>query len=469
MISPTSSIPQLSLELTEKIISTLWSSPLSTHERAILVKASPLISRLWNNIFGRVYYEDIHILSSAHGLQFLDLLHGTLSISERRLLDQLCRSITIEHANRSLLPGPESEKEQPLGLVIRSILNDIFLSPDRLPYLRCISFQLENYLMETIFSRDKFYCLAPQVRELKFSFTYSDDIDPLVVQAIKSRASETFDLGISTMLDVQLLKVLGASAGVTRELLAACGGLENLREFEQDAWATKREPIPSTLHHASPIYTGGCDNDTEDDDDVDEVFYKSNKGGNSWAGCEAALASSFTKEELIRTMSAFHCGEQVSPCTRSSSDDSSSVGDWYPTTDASIWFDSSLDSSSMSSSWASVAEEKHTVPLPAVRHRPRFPDTRWNWLRGRCDQGYRCQYVHGNLEYDDEPSEKIIAQPPAQNKLFSNWAFTIHDHIKVRVGLGFAVESITTGFETPWIHISGLPAEVTTDELTHLL
>ncbi|KAK1221076.1 hypothetical protein PQX77_016123 [Marasmius sp. AFHP31] len=304
MTSPASSIPQLPVELTEKIISTLWSSPLSTHERATLAKASPLVSRSWNDIFNRVYYKDIHILSSAHGLQFLDLLHGTLSISKRRLLDQLCRSVTIEHANRSLLPGPESEKEQPLGLVIRSILNDIFLSPGRLPYLRRISFQLENYLMETIFSHNKFYYLAPQVRELEFNFTYGDDTDPLVVQAIKTRTSETFDLGISTMLNVQALKVLGASAGVTRELLAACGGLENLRDFGQDAWTAKREPISPIPHQASPVYTGGSDG-TEDDDDVGEVFYDCNEGSNSWVGCEGALANSLTKEELIRMMSAF--------------------------------------------------------------------------------------------------------------------------------------------------------------------
>ncbi|KAJ8095224.1 hypothetical protein PM082_010446 [Marasmius tenuissimus] len=173
---------------------------------------------------------------------------------------------------------------------------------------------------------------------------------------------------------------------------------------------------------------------------------------------------------LPNLVNTSHDSDSASITHQSSSDDSSSVEDWYPTTDATVWFDSSFDSSSMSSSWASVAEEKHTVPLPAVRRRPRFPDTCWDWLRGRCNRGYDCQHVHGDLEYDDEPpSEKMIAQPPAQNKLFSNWAFTIHDHIKVRVGPGFAVESVTTGFETPWIHISGLPADLATDELTRLL
>ncbi|KAK1221074.1 hypothetical protein PQX77_016121 [Marasmius sp. AFHP31] len=237
-----------------------------------------------------------------------------------------------------------------------------------------------------------------------------------------------------------------------------------------------RKPLEDTRERTGQFRKGGRRKDGEKGMGTSKVHdrevYSTHSRGPSFAGSKSPLAPESLRITICLPNLADtpHDTDSTSITHQSPSDDSSSsVGDWYPTTDASVWFDSSFDSSSMSSSWASIAEEEHTVPLPAARRRPRFPDTCWNWLRGRCDQGYRCQYVHGDLEYDDEPSEKIIAQPPAQNKLFSNWAFTIHDHIKVRVGPGFAVESVTTGFETPWIHISGLPTEVTTDELARLL
>ncbi|KAL0569785.1 hypothetical protein V5O48_012177 [Marasmius crinis-equi] len=88
----------------------------------------------------------------------------------------------------------------------------------------------------------------------------------------------------------------------------------------------------------------------------------------------------------------------------------------------------------------------------------------WN-QRNNNDDGYRRRDSEMGLVYAKDPAPP----PPYQNKLFSQWSFTVHDHIKVRLGPGLAVESVTTGFETPWIHISGLSPGITTDELTRLL
>ncbi|KAG7093598.1 hypothetical protein E1B28_007264 [Marasmius oreades] len=247
----------LPTELCQEIISTLWASPLSPSERAAFIKSSLLVSRTWNAIFTRVSSRDVHILSSSHGLQFIDLLLGNTRTFHLQLLDQLCHSITIQHSNKALLPGPENEKDQPLGLVIYAILDIIFMSPDRLPSLRRISFNLENYLMETIFTRNKFLYLPPQIEELEFGFSYSDDTDPLVIQAIKSRSYELFDIPPHSMTHIRKLRVLGTSSGVAKELLEACGGYSNLELFEQDAWKdasvtkTWQTPVFSTSESSS--------------------------------------------------------------------------------------------------------------------------------------------------------------------------------------------------------------------------
>ncbi|KAK0446056.1 uncharacterized protein EV420DRAFT_1622606 [Desarmillaria tabescens] len=46
---------------------------------------------------------------------------------------------------------------------------------------------------------------------------------------------------------------------------------------------------------------------------------------------------------------------------------------------------------------------------------------------------------------------------------------SIHDHIKVRYAAGFEVQSISTGFETPWLFLEYLPATVTLEDVTQLL
>ncbi|KAG7093611.1 hypothetical protein E1B28_007276 [Marasmius oreades] len=304
----TTAPPQLPVELSEQIILTLWSSSLSLSERATLIKSSLLVSRTWNAIFTRVSSMDVHILSSSHGLQFVDVLLGNAGIYRLQMLDHLCQSITIQHANKSLLPGPENEREQPLGMVIQAILNGIFMSPERLPSLRRVSFQLQNYLMETIFTRNKFLYLAHQVEELEFNFTYSDDTDPLVVQAIKSRSFESFDIPADSMLHIRKLTVLGTSMGVAKELSAACGGLENLQIFEQDAWREVKATISETPAVASAYVVADDESDSEheSEDDGEDTFYDcSDTEERSWLTYEEVLKSSFTREELTGMLSAF--------------------------------------------------------------------------------------------------------------------------------------------------------------------
>ncbi|KAG7093612.1 hypothetical protein E1B28_007277 [Marasmius oreades] len=162
----------------------------------------------------------------------------------------------------------------------------------------------------------------------------------------------------------------------------------------------------------------------------------------------------------VQSLPSFQNDSDSSNAQCTSSDECSSVSDWYPTTDANDW----LHSSPSTSPTPSISHEN---AMPIRKRRPRFSETCRTWMQGRCERGYNCRYIHGDLEYEHPPD---ISNSQRQNKpLFSQWTFTMYDHIKVRVGPGLAVESVTTGFETPWIHITGLPSTITTDELSQLL
>ncbi|KAK7047659.1 hypothetical protein VNI00_006427 [Paramarasmius palmivorus] len=298
---------EIPLEITEKIISSLWLSTLSPSHRVTFIKSSHLVSKTWNAVFSRVAARDVHILSDSHGLWFLDIFGGNSCLCYP--LDHLCRSITFEHEYKYLLPGPE-KNEQLLGRVINEILRVIFVSPDRLPHLRRIALLVKNFLTETIFEHHPFLHMPYQVRELDINFSYGEETNPLTIQAIKSRRSDKYNIPHGSLSFVKRLRVKGTSSGIAEELLGACGGKERLLVFEQDAWKEQRPFCPVIL---LPVYEdGSCSSDEDSgDEEEEEEFhdceeeYGAEKGGNSWSGCEKLFMEDFSKDELSRLLLAF--------------------------------------------------------------------------------------------------------------------------------------------------------------------
>ncbi|KAL0574636.1 hypothetical protein V5O48_007332 [Marasmius crinis-equi] len=309
MSSAPSTSTAMPIELVEKIISLLWLSPLTTCERALFIKSSVVVSSSWHSIFLRVAATDFYVLSPSHGLVFLEITRGRrTSTAINYPLDTLCRSLTIESENDHLLPGPEMQEQQPIGIVFGAIIQELSRFATRLPYLRRISFEVKNYLMETVFERNQslLACFPKQVTELEINFTYGEDTDPLNVLAIKSRGFETFGLQKAQSAGLKKLTVLGTSSGVVKELLGVFGGREKLEEFRQDAWKEVAQPIVTATQ--------------EEEEENDEVFYDSETGlepsipgtDDSWAGSEEMLVESFSKDDLTRMLFALHKGMVVS-------------------------------------------------------------------------------------------------------------------------------------------------------------
>ncbi|KAJ8073526.1 hypothetical protein PM082_011802 [Marasmius tenuissimus] len=306
------SLASLPIEVTEHILSLLWLSPLSRPQRATLIKSSMLVSNTWRSIFVRIAATDVYVLSPSHGIAFLDMLRGGNLTKTNYPLDILCRSITIRHENDHLLPGPEIQEEQPMGFIFRDIIAELYRLPERLPMLRRISLELQDYLMETVFERNHtlFSHFPSQVTELELKFSYGIETDPLVVSAIKSRGYEKFGLEKvkSTGLGVRRLTVLGTSSGVAKEVLGVFGGLDKVEVLKQDAWkeeikqVVKIDPVPPR--------------EEVDEDDEDEEFFDSETDmepvshaiehakDTQWEGCEESLARSFSKDDLARMLFA---------------------------------------------------------------------------------------------------------------------------------------------------------------------
>ncbi|KAL0568179.1 hypothetical protein V5O48_013816 [Marasmius crinis-equi] len=270
---PSTSLP---IELVEQIMSLYWTSSLTVVERTVFARYSISVSNIWHAIFLRVEATDYYILGPDNAWTFLRILRGYQKMSTNYRLDlrlvDLCRSITLQHTNDRLFPCAVGL--QPIGVDFRDIIQELSNdhSPLQLPFLRRISLELKNHLMESVFDGNTFLFTSfpKQVTELEINFTYGEDTDPKTIQGIKSRVWRRFELQNAKSARLKKLMVLGASSGVTRELLAVFGGSEKLESFKQDAW--KEAPVKPEAQADVVVAR------EEDEDDGNEQLFDAETG-----------------------------------------------------------------------------------------------------------------------------------------------------------------------------------------------
>ncbi|KAG6896065.1 hypothetical protein C0993_008795 [Termitomyces sp. T159_Od127] len=124
---------------------------------------------------------------------------------------------------------------------------------------------------------------------------------------------------------------------------------------------------------------------------------------------------------------------------------------------------------------AQVAPVEDSINDPPVGQRPapKSKDICIRWLRGRCKARYSCKYFHEDLDYDPPVSQSIAARHSSnvadETMEGRTWTVRVHDHARVKLGPGFNIQELQTGFETPWLYLGNIPAHVRDKEIANLL
>ncbi|KAJ3503132.1 hypothetical protein NLJ89_g8567 [Agrocybe chaxingu] len=211
--------------------------------------------------------------------------------------------------------------------------------------------------------------------------------------------------------------------------------------------------------------------------------------------------------------------ERVAICRKIASPDPFPLENWDPRADESAWSDSnvtddesskrvsvgresSVPSAARTSSVTNSTTASHTPRNPPVamekkfiseppevrRPRPRTTERCHKWLQDRCRRGYNCPYIHDDLDYLDDrelpklapgtydplkgavrahltsqPERTFVRRPP------ETVGRVLHQHIHVKFGSGFQVTELDTGFESPWIFVSGFPDHLTDYKIETML
>ncbi|KAE9407505.1 hypothetical protein BT96DRAFT_971222 [Gymnopus androsaceus JB14] len=112
----------LPVEITQLIIHHTWALPLSTFERAHLMKSSLLVSLCWMTLFVRETLTDVHLISGDYALKYDGFIHGrrrsdseesvytTIARVDSDAARWLCRSITVHCIDLQSVPQPPEAK-----------------------------------------------------------------------------------------------------------------------------------------------------------------------------------------------------------------------------------------------------------------------------------------------------------------------------------------------------------------------
>ncbi|KAG2120107.1 hypothetical protein BD769DRAFT_1023780 [Suillus cothurnatus] len=117
----------------------------------------------------------------------------------------------------------------------------------------------------------------------------------------------------------------------------------------------------------------------------------------------------------------------------------------------------------------------------------------FDWLHGRCRRP-ACRYPHehpnDNISQTNAPSpvrntradgapassnspsrHPLSSLPPLTTRRNEDLVIpvTIADHITLKIGSGFDIQGVTTGFETRWVHLGDVPPHVKESQLRSLL
>ncbi|KAJ7143323.1 hypothetical protein C8R43DRAFT_1199327 [Mycena crocata] len=266
-----STIPQLPVELMEKIIFTAWHLPLTSEERITLIRSSALVNFTWADIFDLISSRDVYIPSSAfcdHFLQrlrvqspevpapsyigsFLRHFRKPTKITQRPA-NLACQSISIRIANVDVHPDKNGRMRLPMGAVLDELLENLDAHA-LAPNLRRLTIDYLDAGFDDVFQRAGLAALPSQITTLELHYSFSADVPAWLIKALQEKQEKQRHIGWISR-SVTNLFVSGAGENTVRDIARAC---PNAQAFKYSGPAGSWIMAPSHsdfARSASPVW-----------------------------------------------------------------------------------------------------------------------------------------------------------------------------------------------------------------------
>lgn len=251
----------LPVEVIEKILLELWSSPLSTDDRIASFTSLCLVNRTMLSIFIHIALRDVHITTPSFAQHYLRMLRTRASsetdddyllAAAAATANRLCRTITFHIAAPSpsssgVAPGvrlySEGNKE---AEAVSNVLYIVNLVKTSVPGLRRVTVQYHNWGFDDVFDQCRLLPMPPQVTELALRYTFSRNL-ARVAHGLRRQ----YGLGAHhcmrwDMPQTKTIVVNGAPAAFVTALLETCPNVERL-EVDDHVKLPLMKALPRTV------------------------------------------------------------------------------------------------------------------------------------------------------------------------------------------------------------------------------
>ncbi|KAJ7777108.1 hypothetical protein B0H16DRAFT_948303 [Mycena metata] len=244
-------IPRLPVELLQQIIDAAWNMPLSSNERIILMRASPLVNSAWAALFDIASSRDVYIPSAAFSDHFIrrlrreptavvppsSFLGGLLNrfrqpwkpaFAPARSPNLACESITILLANPDVYPDKNGRIRLPMGAVLDELLETLD-ARSLAPNLRRLSIEYVDAGFDDVFQRVGLAALPPQITHLELQYSFSPEMPSWLVDSLRRKQEKQTRRTVGwDAQSIRRLSVFGAGVNTIQDALDACPNTELL-------------------------------------------------------------------------------------------------------------------------------------------------------------------------------------------------------------------------------------------------
>jgi hypothetical protein len=205
--------------------------------------------------------KEVYIPCASYCDHLFRIMHpdsGAHDKERARLIEAMCRSITFAIEQPSAPPQRPASRQHPRVGAMADLFS--WIESPRFPNLRRVSIHYLNVDFDDLFENWRLIDLPPQVTALEVTHSFSQDVPPFLVSALRDKHEAQLSLPWR-MPNVKHLSLGGVASDYIADMIAVCPNLEAL-EIDLAPQTDIFIFLPDSIEHLILHAPDGADSST---------------------------------------------------------------------------------------------------------------------------------------------------------------------------------------------------------------